>query len=55
MVTAKNLPVVGPVISKGLMYLGIVSSILTMLAAFLISALAAIGGALNYADARGSL
>lgn len=49
MVTAEKLPVVGPLVSKALLYLGVLSSILTMLTAFLISALAAVGGALNYA------
>lgn len=49
MVSAEKLPVVGPIISKALLYLGIVSSVLTALAAFLISALTVVGGAFSYA------
>lgn len=48
-VGAQKLPVIGPIVTKALIYLGIISSILTMLAAFLSSALTILAGALNYA------
>lgn len=49
MVTAQKLPVIGPIVSKALLYLGILASVLTMLAGFLIGALQAISGAFSYA------
>lgn len=57
MVAAQKLPVVGPIISKALLLLGIVAAILTALAGFLISALQALkamftwGGLTNAANA----
>lgn len=47
--TAAGIPVVGPVVTKVLMYVGIVSSILTMLVAFLISALSALMSVFTWA------
>lgn len=49
MMTAQNLPVVGPYISKALLYLGILSAILTSLIAFLLTAISALTGILNVA------
>jgi hypothetical protein len=49
MMTAQKLPVVGPIVSKTLLILGIVSSILTMLSAFLMSVIALLSGAFSYA------
>lgn len=46
---AQALPVVGPVISKTLLYAGIASSILTMLVAFLIGSMTALASVFNYA------
>jgi hypothetical protein len=43
-VTAQELPVIGPIITKALLYLGIVSSILTALIACLLTMLNAISG-----------
>ena len=43
-VTAQDLPVVGPIVTKALLYLGIVSSILTALIACLLTLLNAISG-----------
>jgi hypothetical protein len=53
MVAAQKFPVVGPVLSKILLYLGILSSILTAFIAFLLSAIGAITGALNLAGLTG--
>lgn len=48
-VSAENLPVVGPVISKALVYLGILSSILTMTVGFLLAVLNVVMGVVNLA------
>jgi hypothetical protein len=47
--TVEALPVVGPIVAKGLLYLGILSAILTSLVAFLLSALAGLKSVLNFA------
>jgi hypothetical protein len=46
---AQKLPVVGPYVAKGLLYLGILSAILTALVAFLLAAAMALKGVLNFA------
>lgn len=48
-VTAESLPVVGPILSKALLYLGILSSILTVMVGALITVLNTLMGALNLA------
>lgn len=47
--TAQSLPVVGPVVSKVLLYLGILSSILTLLAGFVLSTISVIARVSNLA------
>ncbi len=47
LVAAQKLPVVGPIVSKIILYLGIFSSILTALVAFLLTILKAISGIAN--------
>ncbi len=49
MVTAGKLPIIGPVVSKVMLYLGIVSSILTLFCGFLISAIGIVSQSLKYA------
>lgn len=49
MISAQKLPVIGPVVSKALLYLGILSSILTLLAGFLLGAIKVLSGVFNYA------
>lgn len=49
MSTAQELPVVGPYVSKALLYLGIISAILTSLIAFLLTSIRALTGILNVA------
>jgi hypothetical protein len=49
-VSAGKLPVVGPVVTKGMVYLGIISSILTAGIAFLLSVLAALSGIASLAN-----
>lgn len=49
MVSAQTLPVIGPIVTKALLYLGILSSLLTMFAGFLMSSLAVLAGAFNFA------
>ncbi len=49
MVSAQKLPVIGPIVSKALLYTGILGSILTLLCGFLMAALSALSGVLNYA------
>lgn len=49
MVSAQKLPIVGPIVSKALLYVGILGSILTMLCGFLMAALSALSGTLQYA------
>ena len=48
-VIAQDLPVVGPIVSKVLIYLGIISAILTSLIAFLLTAISALSKVLNLA------
>lgn len=48
-VTAQEIPVVGPILSKALLYLGIVSAILTSLIAFLLTTISALSKVLNTA------
>lgn len=43
-VTSQELPVIGPIVTKGLLYLGMVSSILTALIACLLTVLNALSG-----------
>lgn len=45
--TAQDLPVVGPVVSKALIYLGIISAILTSLIAFLLTTISALTKVFN--------
>jgi hypothetical protein len=52
-VTAQKLPIVGPIVSKALLYLGIVSSIITGFIAFLLTALSALSGVFNLAGLTG--
>lgn len=52
-VTAQHLPVVGPYVSKALMYAGIVSSILTALVACMLSILSVLVGAFNISGLAG--
>lgn len=47
--TIEKIPGVGPVLTKGFVYLGILTSILTGFLAFLLSALSALSGVLNLA------
>lgn len=49
MVSAQKLPVIGPIVSKAMLYLGILSAILTSLVAFVLSALAILQKAFSYA------
>lgn len=49
MVTAEKMPVVGPLVSKALLYLGILSSLLTALIAFLLAGLSTLSGAFSWA------
>lgn len=49
MVSAQKLPVIGPVVAKAMLYLGILSALLTSLAAFVLSALAILQKAFSYA------
>jgi hypothetical protein len=46
-VSLSAVPVVGPILSKALLYAGIVSSSLTAIIAFLLSSIAALGGVLK--------
>lgn len=48
MTDAGSLPVIGPVLNKALMYVGILGSILTMLAAFLLGSLTALEGVFSW-------
>lgn len=48
MTTAEKLPVIGPIVTKALLYLGIVSSLLTMFCAFLISVLGVLESAFSW-------
>lgn len=48
-VTAQDLPVIGPIVSKALVYLGIVSSIVTAVIACLLTILNALSGIANLA------
>ncbi len=54
MVSAQKLPVVGPVVSKALLLLGIVGSIITMLAGFLMGSISVLKGAFNWAGLAGA-
>lgn len=49
LVTIQGLPYVGPIVSKILLYAGIVSSILTAFIAFLLTVLSALMGVMNMA------
>lgn len=49
MTTAQELPVIGPIVSKALLYLGIVSSIVTAFLAFLLTSLNALKSLSNFA------
>lgn len=49
MVSAQKLPVIGPVVTKATLYLGILSSLLTLFTSFIIAGAAALSGAFNYA------
>ncbi len=49
LVSVQKLPVIGPIITKIMVWLGIVSAILTSLIAFLLTALSALSGVLNIA------
>ena len=48
MVTAEKLPVIGPILDKALLYLGIIGSILTMLVAFLLGILTVLENAFSW-------
>lgn len=49
MVNAQKLPVIGPIVSKALLWLGIISSILTLIVGFLMAGVQVLMGAFNYA------
>ncbi len=49
MVAAQKFPVIGPILAKVLLFTGIISSILTALAAFLLSSMSAISRGFNLA------
>lgn len=49
-VAAQKLPVIGPFVAKGLLYLGILSSILTAAIAFLLTVLSALSGIASLAN-----
>lgn len=49
LVSVQNFPVIGPIVSKAILYVGIVSSILTALVACVLTILSALSGALNLA------
>lgn len=53
MVVAQNLPVVGPIISKALMVLGIVAAVTTSIVGVLLSLLNIITGVFHFAGAAG--
>lgn len=45
LMAASKLPVIGPIVSKGMLYLGILAAILTTLVGAILAILAALGGA----------
>lgn len=49
MVSAEKLPVIGPVVTKAVLYFGILSALLTSFAAFVLSALAILQKAFSFA------
>lgn len=49
MMTAQDIPYIGPIVSKVLLYLGVISSIVTALLAFLLTTLNALSKVLNLA------
>lgn len=52
-VTISKLPVVGPLVSKAMLYAGIISSILTAIVACMIGVVSALSGAFNLAGLMG--
>jgi hypothetical protein len=49
LVSAESLPVIGPILVKGLMYFGIITTLLTSLVAFLLGFTATLSGTFNAA------